>query len=79
MEDESASTDLTLDPCTTTSRIVAIAKTTSQPLVSGSSALAFHTGAHIQVEKALGGGAYIGSVGASSGSFLAEDVLFYKG
>ena len=59
--------------------MIAIARNTSQPLVEGSSALAFHTGDHIQVEKAAGGSVYVGSVRGTAGSFLAEDVLFYTG
>lgn len=60
-------------------RVVAIAKTTSQPLVEGSSALAFTMGDHISVMRTSGGGVYVGSVRGNSGSFLAEDVTFYKG
>ena len=59
--------------------MIAIARNTSQPLVEGSSALPFHTGDHIQVEKTAGSGVYVGSVGGRTGSFLAEDVLFYTG
>lgn len=67
------------DPKTRSCRVIAIARNTSQPLVEGSSALAFHTGDHIQVEKVAGSGVYVGSVRNCTGSFLAEDVLFYTG
>ncbi len=61
------------------SRVLAVAKTTSQPLVEGSSALAFSTGDQIVVLRNVGGGVYYGTVRGNSGSFLAEDVFFYRG
>lgn len=59
--------------------MIAIARNTSQPLVEGSSAHPFHTGDHIQVQRSEGSGVYVGSVKGATGSFLAEDVLFYTG
>jgi len=61
------------------SRVLAVAKTTSQPLMEGSSALAFSTGDQILVQRHTGGGVYYGTVRGKCGSFLAEDVFFYKG
>ena len=78
-QERNSSDSNSIAPRSKSSRVVAVARTTSQPLIEGSSALAFSTGEHIQVERSLGSGVYVGSIHGNSGSFLAEDVLFYTG
>ena len=63
----------------TTSRVIAIAKITSQPIVDISNPLTFSEGDHITVIRSLGEGLYEGIIHGHSGCFMAKDVIFYNG
>ena len=62
-----------------TSRMIAIAKITSQPIVDISNPLTFSKGDHITMIRTLGKGLYEGIIHGHSGSFMAKDVIFYTG
>ena len=60
-------------------RVVAVAEKTCSPLVRESSALAFKKGDKIDVQRMTSKDIFVGSVHGRTGSFLAQDVIFFKG
>ena len=58
--------------------IVAVAQTNCLPVVEESNALAFKKGDTVVVHEKRGDGLYIGTCHGRTGSFLAEDVIFYS-
>lgn len=58
--------------------IVAITQTNCLPVVEDSNALAFKKGDTIIVQEKRGDGLYIGTCHGRTGSFLAEDVVFFS-
>ena len=60
-------------------RILAVAQITCTPVIAGSEALAFNKGDTIAVLKKSSTGVYFGTSNGQTGSFLAQDVVFFKG